>query len=96
MAGGQRVHIPAGEVGAELQEVGAVGLERVAREAALELEVGQEVEQLMLEAPRLGADHRHGSGFARAAARPLACKGACAVRAPGRRACGAGPGGPPG
>ena len=38
---------------AELQQVGAVGLERVARQAALELEVGEEVEQQVLE--RLGA-----------------------------------------
>ena len=37
---------------AELEQVGAVGLERVARQAALELEVGEEVEQQVLE--RLG------------------------------------------
>jgi hypothetical protein len=51
---------PLGEEAAHLQEVGAVGLERVAREAALELEVGQEVEHQMLEHRRTrGRDRRH-------------------------------------
>ena len=38
---------------AELEQVGAVGVERVAGEAALELEVGEEVEDEALEA-RIG------------------------------------------
>ena len=37
------------QVRAVLQQVRAVGLERVAREPALELEVGEEVEQEVLE-----------------------------------------------
>jgi hypothetical protein len=37
----------------ELQQVRAVGLERVARQPALELEVGEEVEHVVLERSRL-------------------------------------------
>ena len=49
MPGGQHVVAVLLQVGAELQQVGAVGLERVARESALELEVGEEVEHQLLE-----------------------------------------------
>jgi hypothetical protein len=52
VAGLQGVLAGLTQVGAELEQVGPVGLERVARQAALELEVGQEVEQQVLE--RLG------------------------------------------
>ena len=45
-----RRHIALGEKAPELQQVGAVCLECVAREAALELEVGEEVEHEVLEA----------------------------------------------
>jgi hypothetical protein len=46
------------QVAAVLQQVRAVGLERVAREPALELEVGEEVEHQVLE--RLGRRGRVG------------------------------------
>jgi len=46
---GRRVELVAEEERAELQQVGAVGLERVARQAALELEVREEVEHVVLE-----------------------------------------------
>ena len=49
-AGGiRRVGVPLVEEGAELEQVGAVGGERVARQPALELEVGEEVEDERLE-----------------------------------------------
>ena len=46
----ERGHPAALQEAAELQEIRAIGLERVARQSALELEVGQEVEEQMLEA----------------------------------------------
>ena len=49
----ERIVAGAPEPLAELEQVGAVGLQRVAREPALELQVGEEVEQQVLE--RLGA-----------------------------------------
>ena len=57
----QRVELVRGEVLAVLEEVGAVGVEGVAGEAALELQVGEEVEDEALEA-RVGA---RGAGAAR-------------------------------
>jgi hypothetical protein len=45
-----RAALAAREEGAELEQVGPVGVERVAREAALELEVGEEIEYQRLEA----------------------------------------------
>ena len=48
----ERIVAAAPQPVAELQQVGAVGLERVARQAALELEVGEEVEQQVLERVR--------------------------------------------
>jgi plasmid stabilization system protein ParE len=48
----RRVEVLAREDGAELQQVGAIGLQRVARQAALELEVGQEIEHVVLERAR--------------------------------------------
>ena len=48
------------QVGAQLEQVGAIGLERVAREPPLELQIGEEVEHEVLE--RLGA---YGDGHAR-------------------------------
>ncbi len=54
-AGRQRVDVVGGEVLAVLVQVGAVGVERVAREAALQLQVGEEVEDEALEAG-LGSD----------------------------------------
>jgi hypothetical protein len=68
----QRIAARALQPLAELQEVGAVGLERVAREPALELEVGEEVEDEVLEG--LDGDG-HGTGFAAAAASPCECNG---------------------
>ncbi len=63
------------EVRAELQQVGAVGLERVARQAALELEVGEEVEHEVLE--RLeGSDDGHGAWFAAGGRAPCRCNAA--------------------
>ena len=58
----QRIVLRAREPLAVLQEVGAVGLERVARKAALELEVGEKVEQQVLERLRCGrrSDDGHG------------------------------------
>ena len=70
---GQRVGVRALEVRAELKQVGPVGLERVAGEPALELQVGQEVEQQVLE--RLGRrrDRHGGSEFAAAKEPPARC-----------------------
>ena len=50
------------QVGAVLQQVGPVGLERVARQPALELEVGEEVEHVVLvrARDRRAGDGRHG------------------------------------
>ena len=85
----RRVVAVAHEEVAELQEVGAVGLERVARQPALELEVGEEVEHVVLEALRCrccGGDG-HGRVFAAAAERTFAVqRGACACSR--RRPCG--------
>ena len=61
-----------GEVLAVLEQVGAVGVERVAGEAALQLQVGEEVEDEALEAGvgcRAGLDcDGHGGWFAWVAA----------------------------
>ena len=57
------------QVRAELQQVRAVGLERVAGEPALELEVGEEVEHEVLECVR-SCDDGHAGGFAAARAPP--------------------------
>src|SRR4051794_1172575 len=56
VAGLERVQVALGEPGAELHEVRAVGLERVARQAALQLEVGEEVEDEVREGARWGGD----------------------------------------
>ena len=81
MAERRRVVAVAHEEVAELQEVGAVGLERVARQPPLELEVGEEVEHVMLEALRCrccGGDG-HVRVFAAAGRRTFAVQGgACA------------------
>src|SRR5271157_6523212 len=51
----KRAHPAAVEEGAELEEIRAVGLERVARKSPLELEIGEEVERQMLDPePRRG------------------------------------------
>ena len=50
----QRAQAAAVEELAERQQVGAVGLERVARKAALELQVGEEVEHKLLDPRRAG------------------------------------------
>ena len=66
----RRVEAVAREEVAELQQVGAVGLQRVARQAALELEVGEEVEHVVLERARGGCwagDGHAGPGSPRAA-----------------------------
>ncbi len=73
------------QVLAELQEVGAVGVQRVAREPALELEVGEEVEHEAREAAIDAALHgggqggldgdRHGTGFGPGSLQPLAAQG---------------------
>ena len=47
---GERVGTALGEKGPVLQQVGAVGVERVAREPTLELQVGEKVEHQALEA----------------------------------------------
>ena len=48
----RRAAAPRREEHAELEQIGAVGVERVPREPALELQIGQEVEDQRLE-PRL-------------------------------------------
>jgi hypothetical protein len=55
-----------------LEQVGAVGLERVARQAALELEVGEEIEQQVLERARCDGlgDRGDTDCFARRSAPP--------------------------
>ncbi len=77
--GRQRVDVMGREVLAVLVQVGAVGVERVAREAALQLQVGEEVEDEPLEAG-LGADRGrcgdwHGGGVLPAAPSTLAAQG---------------------
>ena len=47
--GGERANPAAGEERAELEQVDAVGLTRVARQPTLPLEMGQEVEHQLLE-----------------------------------------------
>ena len=47
--GGERANPAAGEERAELEQVDAVGLTRVARQPARPLEMGQEVEHQLLE-----------------------------------------------
>ena len=90
---GRRGRAPSGsrpgalEVRAELQQVGAVGLERVARQAALELEVGEEVEHEVLE--RLGSGRRwprHGASPRAAPRRLPRCKAAFSSPRAGRGA----------
>jgi hypothetical protein len=84
--GGEDAGAAAVQERAELQQVRAVRLERVARQAPLELEVGEEVEHVMLERSRLGSgDDGHGAGFAVAASLPRRCNAACAVHAALRR-----------
>ena len=78
--------LPAGvEETAELEQVRAVGLERVARQPALEFEVGEEVQHQVLEGLQLrGAlDRGHGAAFAQPPSSPLRCKAALS------RKCGA-------
>ena len=64
---GRRLHVDAvaREVRAELQQIGPVGLERVARQPALELQVREEVEHVMLERTRGrgSGDGRHAEAF---------------------------------
>ena len=62
MLGFLRADPPPLQEGPELQQVGAVGLERVARQAPLELQVGQEVEHQLLDPGLLG----DGSGVRKA------------------------------
>ena len=71
MADVQRVVAVGIQVGAELQQIGAVGLQRVARQASLELEVGEEVEHQLLERARRGGGDCHGATFAPREASPL-------------------------
>jgi hypothetical protein len=59
----QRVDPDAVEVGPELEEVGAIRVERVARQTALELQVREEVQDEMSEGPRPGG-HLHAWWFA--------------------------------
>ena len=60
----------------ELEQIGAIRLERVAREPALELEVGEEVEdELAVVGARSGLDG-HATGFAPAHSAPGRCKAA--------------------
>ena len=58
-----RPSVPAGEEGAELQQVRPVGLERVARHAALELQIGEEVEHQLYEAVAPDGRVRHPPWF---------------------------------
>ena len=63
------------QMAAELLQVGAVGIERVARETALELEVGEEVEHEVL--VWVGVDLGDGhlpTAFAAGSPRPCTCK----------------------
>ena len=83
----KRVEVMGGEVLAVLVQVGAVGVERVAREAALQLQVGEEVEDEPLEAG-LGArwiGDDHGGGVLPAAPQPLRRKAAPAARAAAKK-----------
>ncbi len=79
MARLQGAHPAALEEGAELEEIRAVGLERVARQAPLELQIGEEVERQMLDPePRRGCCDllkAHPPRFASAAAAPWECNG---------------------
>src|SRR5206468_1660558 len=52
--GGDWRHVARVEEAAVLEQVGAVGLERVARQPALELQVRQEIEHQVLERPGVG------------------------------------------
>jgi hypothetical protein len=69
----QRVRPGSPQVRAELLEVRAIRLERVAGEAALELQVGQEVEQQVLEGLRRDRDRHGRESFAAAPGRPAQC-----------------------
>ena len=83
MLGAEDVGAAAPQERPELQQVGPVRLERVAREPALELEVREEVEDVMLERPRLrGGVDGHVVQFAVSRLLPRRCNGACAVHAP--------------
>ena len=79
----ERVEVVGGEELAVLVQVGAVGVERVAREAALQLQVGEEVEDEALEAAIRCGDWRwrsatdHAAGVLRSAARPSWARGLC-------------------
>jgi hypothetical protein len=66
---GERVEPAAAQPGAVLEQVGAIGLERVARQPPLELEVGEEVEQQVLERLRPGRRRRDGHSAEFVAAR---------------------------
>ena len=58
---------------AQLRQIRSVGDQRVARQAALELQIREEVEHVVLEGPRRSAgDGRHAVIFAPAAPRPAA------------------------
>ena len=75
----QRVELVRGEELAVLEQVGAVGVERVAREAALQLQVGEEVEDEALEAgrrlPERGLDcDGHGGWFCAGRLIPLGAR----------------------
>jgi hypothetical protein len=58
-AHGERVHLVGGEELAVLVQVGPVGVQRVAREAALELQIGEEVEDQSREPPAGVRASRH-------------------------------------
>ncbi len=78
-AGGERVEVMGVEVLAVLVQVGAVGVEGVAGEASLQLQVGEEVEDQALEAGlglrRIGDDH--GREVLLSSPQPLIGKGPC-------------------
>src|SRR5215211_7787551 len=78
---GERLGLARGEKAPELQKVAAVCLEGVARQTALELQVGQEVEHEVLESLRFRRDS-HDSAFARARGFPRRCTAATSGRLP--------------
>jgi hypothetical protein len=84
VGGDQRVRVGAAQVCSQLLEVRPVGLERVAREAAFELEVGQEVEQEVLERLGRGRDGHGRQSFGTAADHPA---GATSLSGAAARQC---------
>ena len=70
--GRERVDVAIGEEFAVLKKVGAVGVQRIAGQAALELQVGEEIEDKALEAGlgAWGIGDDHGGGFSLSCRRP--------------------------